>query len=104
MYGIFTNIYPINGPNVDKYTIHGSYGKDPGTDFPRALLSDFGTAQAFGEPPASATAAQSRGYTGTVEYTAPELLFRSEDLGGMYPLVNHRKTTETIGNHRKMLI
>ena len=23
---IFTNIYPINGPNVDKYTIHGAYG------------------------------------------------------------------------------
>ncbi|CAJ1428659.1 unnamed protein product [Effrenium voratum] len=45
---------------------------------PRALLSDFGTAQAFGEPPASATAAKSRGYTGTVEYTAPELLFEDE--------------------------
>ena len=26
MYGIFTNIYPINDPNVDKYTIHGAYG------------------------------------------------------------------------------
>ena len=26
MYGIFTNIYPINDPNVGKYTIHGSYG------------------------------------------------------------------------------
>ena len=26
MYGIFTNIYPINGPNVGKYTIHGAYG------------------------------------------------------------------------------
>ena len=26
MYGIFTNISPINEPNVDKYTIHGSYG------------------------------------------------------------------------------
>eukprot|EP00438_Fugacium_kawagutii_P022736 Skav234318 [mRNA] locus=scaffold3847:24161:32648:- [translate_table: standard] len=49
-----------------------------GTDFPRALLSDFGTAQAFGEPPASATAAASRGYTGTVEYTAPELLFTED--------------------------
>lgn len=48
------------------------------TDFPRALLSDFGTAQAFGEPPASATAAQSRGYTGTVEYSAPELLFTED--------------------------
>merc|ERR1712176_124922 len=36
-----------------------------------ALLSDFGTATALGEPPASSSA---RGYTGTVEYTAPELL------------------------------
>ena len=26
MYGIFTNIYPINGPNVGKYTIHGWSG------------------------------------------------------------------------------
>ena len=26
MYGIFTNIYPKNHPNVGKYTIHGSYG------------------------------------------------------------------------------
>ena len=26
MYGIVTNIYPINDPNVGKYTIHGSYG------------------------------------------------------------------------------
>ena len=26
MYGIFTNIHPINGPNVGKYTIHGAYG------------------------------------------------------------------------------
>ena len=30
MYGIFTYIYPTNGPNVDKYiykyTIHGAYG------------------------------------------------------------------------------
>ena len=26
MYGIFTTIYPINGPNVSIYTIHGSYG------------------------------------------------------------------------------
>jgi hypothetical protein len=26
MYGIFTNIYPINDPNVGKYTRHGSYG------------------------------------------------------------------------------
>ena len=25
MYGIFTNIYPINHPNVRKYTIHGAY-------------------------------------------------------------------------------
>ena len=27
MYGIFTNIYPKNHPNVGKYTIHGAYGK-----------------------------------------------------------------------------
>ena len=27
MYGIFTYIYPTNGPNVGKYTIHGAYGK-----------------------------------------------------------------------------
>ncbi|CAE7529603.1 iksA [Symbiodinium natans] len=54
-----------------------------GESFPRALLSDFGTAQAFGEPPASATAAVSRGYTGTVEYTAPELLL-TEDLEREY--------------------
>ena len=26
--GIFTNIYPINHPNVGKYTIHGAYGID----------------------------------------------------------------------------
>jgi len=39
---------------------------------PSALLSDFGTAAPFGEAPLGATA--SRGYTGTVEYTAPELL------------------------------
>ena len=26
MYGIFTNIYPINDSNVGKYAIHGSYG------------------------------------------------------------------------------
>ena len=26
MYGIFTNIYPINYPNVGKYTIHGAHG------------------------------------------------------------------------------
>ena len=25
MYGIFANIYPINDPNVGKYTIHGAY-------------------------------------------------------------------------------
>ena len=25
--GISTNIYPINDPNVGKYTIHGAYGK-----------------------------------------------------------------------------
>jgi len=38
----------------------------------RAMLSDFGTAAPFGEPPTSCSSA--RGYTGTVEYTAPELL------------------------------
>ena len=27
MYGIFTNIYPINDPNVGKYTIHGASGQ-----------------------------------------------------------------------------
>ena len=27
MYGIFTNISPINHPNVGKYTIHGAYGE-----------------------------------------------------------------------------
>ncbi|CAE7650709.1 iksA [Symbiodinium pilosum] len=59
-------------------------GRGGGSEsFPRALLSDFGTAQAFGEPPASATAAVSRGYTGTVEYTAPELLL-TEDLEREY--------------------
>ena len=26
LYGIFTNIYPINDPNVGKYTIHGASG------------------------------------------------------------------------------
>ena len=26
MYGIVTNIYTINGPNVGKYTTHGAYG------------------------------------------------------------------------------
>ena len=26
MYGIFTYIYPINEPNVGKYTIHGASG------------------------------------------------------------------------------
>lgn len=38
---------------------------------PTALLSDFGTAAPFGEKP---TAAIPQGYTGTMEYTAPELL------------------------------
>ena len=28
MYGIFTYIYPTNGPNVGKYTIHGASGKE----------------------------------------------------------------------------
>ncbi len=27
MYGIFTDIYHKNQPNVGKYTIHGSYGE-----------------------------------------------------------------------------
>merc|ERR1719359_2715723 len=39
--------------------------------YPRALLSDFGTSAPLGEVH---TAAEQRGYTGTVEYTAPELL------------------------------
>lgn len=39
---------------------------------PRALLSDFGTSAPFGEAPTSGAVA--RGYTGTVEYTSPELL------------------------------
>merc|ERR1712194_15106 len=43
---------------------------------PRALLSDFGTAAPFGEPESRTTA---RGYTGTVEYTAPELLVGSNN-------------------------
>jgi hypothetical protein len=30
MYGIFTYIYPKNGPNVGKYSIHGAYGIEPG--------------------------------------------------------------------------
>jgi len=38
---------------------------------PRALLSDFGTAAPLGETVGSIAV---RGYTGTVEYTAPELL------------------------------
>lgn len=42
-----------------------------GSDEHRALLSDFGTAAPLGD---LATGATSRGYTGTVEYTAPELL------------------------------
>jgi len=42
------------------------------TGVPRAMLSDFGTAAPFGEAPLGSAA--SRGYTGTVEYTAPELL------------------------------
>lgn len=49
---------------------------------PRALLSDFGTSAALGEP-AGASAA-SRGYTGTVEYTAPELLGSGPVLGRDY--------------------
>jgi len=43
---------------------------------PRAMLSDFGTAAPFGEPIATLS---SRGYTGTVEYTAPELLNGQEN-------------------------
>lgn len=40
-------------------------------DTPHAMLSDFGTAAPFGEPLAGVS---TQGYTGTVEYTAPELL------------------------------
>jgi len=50
--------------------IAGSGPRAAGGKF-HAMLSDFGTAAPFGEPPASASG---RGYTGTVEYTAPELL------------------------------
>jgi hypothetical protein len=28
MYGIFTYIWTISGVNVDKYSIHGAFGKD----------------------------------------------------------------------------
>jgi len=44
------------------------------TSAPQALLSDFGTAAPLGETPEGIAA---RGYTGTVEYTAPEL-FRGD--------------------------
>lgn len=50
----------------------GGRGTSTASRPPRALLSDFGTAAAFGEIPSGA--ASSRGYTGTMEYTAPELL------------------------------
>jgi len=50
----------------------GRGGTHRGNGIPRALLSDFGTSAPFGEAPAGAASA--RGYTGTVEYTAPELL------------------------------
>lgn len=43
-----------------------------GATLPHALLSDFGTATPLGEDLQGRVA--SRGYTGTVEYTAPELL------------------------------
>mmetsp|Transcript_64634 Transcript_64634/g.140735 ORF Transcript_64634/g.140735 Transcript_64634/m.140735 type:complete len:674 (+) Transcript_64634:107-2128(+) len=45
-----------------------------GAGFLRAMLSDFGTAAPLGEPAESAAGVAARGYTGTVEFTAPELL------------------------------
>ena len=38
MYGIFTNIYPKNHPNVGKYTIHGAYGYSM---FHHPVMSEF---------------------------------------------------------------
>ena len=32
MYGIFGYIYPINDPNVGRYTIHGSSGSEVGEE------------------------------------------------------------------------
>jgi hypothetical protein len=49
MYEIFTNIYPINGPHVGKYTIHGAYGFEGRLcqgEQPEGFLSVFGTSPA----------------------------------------------------------
>ena len=40
MYGIFTNIYPINDPNVGKYAIHGSYGSVSLLNYQRVELQN----------------------------------------------------------------
>jgi len=45
MYGIFTNIYPINEPNVGKYIIHGASGllftDEPSLPFKPPFIKDF---------------------------------------------------------------
>ena len=40
MYGIFTYIYPKNGPNVGKYFIHGAYGIYETTHFLCRIICD----------------------------------------------------------------
>eukprot|EP00928_Gymnodinium_smaydae_P034216 TRINITY_DN24305_c0_g1_i2.p1 TRINITY_DN24305_c0_g1~~TRINITY_DN24305_c0_g1_i2.p1 ORF type:complete len:730 (-),score=154.31 TRINITY_DN24305_c0_g1_i2:48-2237(-) len=67
-----TNIllqYPAGQPSSSDPTGRGDVT-------PRALLSDFGTAVPLGGSRAEwpSTGVASRGYTGTVEYTAPEVL------------------------------
>lgn len=57
--------------NILLQALDGSKDRKRTIYTPRAMLSDFGTAAPFGEPIASIS---TRGYTGTVEYTAPELL------------------------------
>ena len=49
MYGIFTNIYDKNQPNVGKYTIHGSYGLDCWGQPLRPKFPDFGPQVAIDE-------------------------------------------------------
>ena len=44
MYGIFTNIYHKNQPNVGKYTIHGSYGP---WQITRCFTTIFATAESL---------------------------------------------------------
>ena len=45
MHGIFTNIYPINEPNVGKYIIHGASGllftDEPSLPFKPPFIKDF---------------------------------------------------------------